>query len=114
MTEQKYRLTVDTLKYEEAWTFDGTLKEIVEQLERVHGDQNDPLEWASEAGAGSPYPDCEDEETIPLSATEFPLTDWDIDAIADEVLGGHEEGYACRVSVDEFWNIVRKHDRTQQ
>lgn len=25
----------------------------------------------------------------PLSASEFPLTDWDIDAIADEVLGGH-------------------------
>lgn len=66
MTEQKYRLTVNTLKYDEAWTFYGTLKEIVEQLERVHGDQNDPLEWASEAGAGSPYPDCEDEETIPL------------------------------------------------
>lgn len=50
----------------------------------------------------------------PLSASEFPLTDWDIDAIADEVLGTHEEGYACRVSVDEFWDIARKHDRTQK
>lgn len=50
----------------------------------------------------------------PLSASEFPLTDWDIDAIADEVLGGHEEGYACRVSADEFWDIARKHDRTLQ
>ena len=50
----------------------------------------------------------------PLSASEFPLTDWDIDAIADEVLGDYEDGYASRVSAEEFWNIVRKHDRTQQ
>lgn len=42
MTEQKYRLTVNTLKYEDPWVFDGTLKEIVEQLERVHGDQDAP------------------------------------------------------------------------
>ena len=46
MTEQKYRLTVNTLKYEEPWVFDGTLEDIISQLERVHGDVPDPLLWA--------------------------------------------------------------------
>ena len=31
---------------------------------------------------------------------------YDIDAIADRVLGGYEEGYALMVDTDEFWDIV--------
>ena len=65
MTEQKYRLTVNTLKYEDPWVFDGTLKDIIEQLERVHGDQDDPLEWASEAGVALPYPEDEEYGRLP-------------------------------------------------
>lgn len=66
MTEQKYRLTVNTLKYEDPWVLDGTLKDIIEQLERVHGDQDDPLEWASEAGVALPYPEDEEYGRLPL------------------------------------------------
>lgn len=31
---------------------------------------------------------------------------YDIDAIADRVLGGYEDGYALKVGIDEFWEIV--------
>jgi hypothetical protein len=31
---------------------------------------------------------------------------YDIDAIADRVLGGYEDGYALTVGIDEFWGIV--------
>jgi hypothetical protein len=31
---------------------------------------------------------------------------YDIDAIADRVLGDYEEGYALTVGIDEFWGIV--------
>ena len=34
MTEQKYRLTVNTPNRPEHWTFDGTLDDIISQLER--------------------------------------------------------------------------------
>lgn len=37
--------------------------------------------------------------------------EFDVDAIADEVLGDHEQGYACLVDVDEFWRIVERHER---
>lgn len=36
--------------------------------------------------------------------------DFDIDAIADEVLGDYYSGYAPRVDADEFWEIVEKHE----
>ena len=48
MTEQKYRLTVNTPKPAEHWTFDGTLDDIISQLERVHGDRPDSPVWAEE------------------------------------------------------------------
>lgn len=35
---------------------------------------------------------------------------YDIDAIADRVLGGHEEGYALTVGIDEFWEIVTENE----
>ena len=39
-------------------------------------------------------------------------SDYDIDAIADEVIGDYENGYAIQVTEDEFWGIVAKHDLT--
>ncbi|MEA5660462.1 MAG: hypothetical protein R5N75_10185 [Cutibacterium granulosum] len=35
--------------------------------------------------------------------------EFDIDAIADEVLGDHEQGYACMVDEERFWQIVAAH-----
>jgi len=36
--------------------------------------------------------------------------DYDVDAIAAEVLGDYEDGYAQTVTTDEFWQIAAKHD----
>jgi len=41
---------------------------------------------------------------IPNARAEF-----DIDAIADEVLGDYEQGYTCMVDEDRFWEIVASH-----
>ena len=35
--------------------------------------------------------------------------EYDIDAIADEVLGDYTEGYALKVDADEFWTVVARH-----
>lgn len=35
--------------------------------------------------------------------------EFDIDAIADKVLGDHEQGYACMVDEERFWQIVAAH-----
>lgn len=49
--------------------------------------------------------DAIDAEITPvIDATEF-----DIDAIAGEVLGDHEAGYALRVDTDGFWAAVERH-----
>jgi len=37
--------------------------------------------------------------------------EFDIDAIAAEVLGDYADGYACLVDADEFWRIVERHAR---
>ena len=37
--------------------------------------------------------------------------EFDIDAIADEVLGDYADGYAPKVDLDEFWRIVERHAR---
>jgi len=37
------------------------------------------------------------------------VTEFDIDAIADEVIGKSEDGYARTVSVERFWGSVAKH-----
>lgn len=47
MTEQKYRLTVNTPSRTKHWTFDGTLDDIISQLERSRGDLNDPPQTAT-------------------------------------------------------------------
>ena len=35
--------------------------------------------------------------------------DYDVDAIADEVLGDFHDGYAVQVEGEDFWAIVAKH-----
>lgn len=35
---------------------------------------------------------------------------YDIDAIAEKVLAGYEQGYKLHVTVDEFWTIVEEHE----
>lgn len=45
-----------------------------------------------------------------LTALAGNETDYDIDAIADEVLGDYSNGYACQVTAEAFWEIVARHD----
>ena len=35
--------------------------------------------------------------------------EYDIAEIAEDVLGGYEQGFACIVPEDEFWECVRRH-----
>lgn len=54
----------------------------------------------------------EREIVAPIKAGDVnqPRLEFDIDAIADEVLGGdHERGFACMVDEDRFWEIVAAH-----
>lgn len=37
--------------------------------------------------------------------------EFDIAEIAEKVLGDFDEGYACKVTVDEFWKIVEENAR---
>jgi len=41
-----------------------------------------------------------------------PIEAGDVDAIADEVLGDYEQGYACMVDPERFWEIVAAHELT--
>lgn len=45
----------------------------------------------------------------PIEAGEATADEFDIDAIADQVLGSYDDGYACQVEHDEFWKIVEQH-----
>jgi hypothetical protein len=45
----------------------------------------------------------------PIENGEARADEFDIDAIADEVLGGYDEGFACVVDHDEFWAAVERH-----
>lgn len=47
----------------------------------------------------------------PIEAGQATAAEFDIDAIADQVLGSHENGYACQVGHAEFWQIVADHAR---
>lgn len=42
---------------------------------------------------------------------ETAYDDFDVDAIAEEILGSYEQGYACQVTTDEFWAVVMEHAR---
>jgi hypothetical protein len=48
------------------------------------------------------------EQLIIPALDEF-VGDHDIEAIADEVLGDYDQGYAQQVDTDEFWEIVARH-----
>ena len=47
----------------------------------------------------------------PIEAGQATADEFDIDAIADQVLGSHENGHACQVEHDEFWQIVADNAR---
>ena len=34
---------------------------------------------------------------------------YDIDAIAEKVIGDYEDGFTCKVAESEFWAIVEEH-----
>lgn len=36
--------------------------------------------------------------------------EYDVDAIADEVLGDYDDGFACMVDHDVFWASVEAHE----
>lgn len=38
------------------------------------------------------------------------IEEYDVEAIADEVLGDYSTGYACQVTVEEFWDSVQRHE----
>lgn len=46
-----------------------------------------------------------------IDADDGDATDYNIDAIADAVLGDHHQGYACQVDADEFWEVVMENRR---
>lgn len=35
--------------------------------------------------------------------------EYDIEAIRDETLGSYEQGFACLVPAEHFWDCVRRH-----
>nr|DAS87232.1 MAG TPA: hypothetical protein [Caudoviricetes sp.] len=45
-----------------------------------------------------------------IEAGEAHRDEYDIDAIADRVLGDYEEGFALKVDTDEFWEIVAENE----
>lgn len=50
------------------------------------------------------------EVIAPIEAGEATAAEYDIDAIADAVLLGYEDGYALNGDVD-FWEVVASHAR---
>ena len=47
----------------------------------------------------------------PIEAGDAKASEYDIDAIADRVLGGHADGYALKVTEEEFWDIVAENQK---
>lgn len=44
----------------------------------------------------------------PIEAGDATADEFDIEAIADRVLGDYADGYASTVAPDEFWQIVEE------
>lgn len=44
-----------------------------------------------------------------IEAGDATRDEYDIDTIADRVLGDYEEGFALKVEESEFWDIVAAH-----
>jgi len=47
----------------------------------------------------------------PIEAGDATAAEYDVEAIAAKVLADYEGGYALKVEVDEFWQIVAEHAR---
>lgn len=45
-----------------------------------------------------------------IEAGDATRDQYDIDAIADAVLGDYEDGFACKVTPEEFWEIVAENE----
>ena len=45
-----------------------------------------------------------------IEAGDATREEYDIDAIADAVLGDYEDGFALKVDTDEFWEIVAENE----
>ena len=43
-----------------------------------------------------------------IEAGDATREEYDIEAIADAVLGDYEDGFACKVTPEEFWEIVEE------
>lgn len=41
-----------------------------------------------------------------IEAGDASINDYNIDAIADAVIGDHKDGYALKVDESDFWGIV--------
>lgn len=50
-------------------------------------------------------------DPISAGAVDDAVAEYDIDAIAAEVIGDYSQGYACQVDEAAFWAIVEKHAR---
>lgn len=46
-----------------------------------------------------------------IEAGDARAEEYDVEAIADAVLGDHSEGYAVKVSAEEFWATVEANAR---
>ena len=47
----------------------------------------------------------------PIEAGDANAAEFDIDAIADQVIGDYSDGFTLLVDTDEFWEIVAEHAR---
>lgn len=45
----------------------------------------------------------------PIEAGDATADEFDIDAIANQALGGYSKGYTLQVDESEFWEIVAQH-----
>lgn len=51
----------------------------------------------------------EREIIVAIEAGEASRDEYDIDSIADEVLGDYAQGFALRVGPEAFWEVVARH-----
>jgi len=47
-------------------------------------------------------------EPIEAGDVQDAYAEFDIDAIQERVLGDYEDGFACKVTPEEFWEIVEE------
>ena len=45
----------------------------------------------------------------PIEAGDAEIRDYDVEAIAEQVIGDYDDGYALTVSESEFWGVVAEH-----